>query len=167
MGRRIARAQLSISHIAGSRRSILCLVAGIFAETVIAAHAQSGMSDDDKPFAEHRLVLQLSDRAQEKQALVISVANNLLKAYGPDKIAIEIVAFGPGIDLLLAENPNRSFVDSLHTQGVKLSICGNTLDTIERNTGKRPDVNPNAQTVAAGAARILELTERHYTLIRP
>lgn len=163
MDGRIAPAQ---SRIVISRRRSLMLAAGAFVQTVATAQAQSDI-DDDKPFAEHRLVLQLSDRAQEKQALVISVANNLLKAYGPDKIAIEIVAFGPGIDLLLAASPNRSFVDSLHTQGVKLSICGNTLDTIERNTGKRPDVNPNAQTVAAGAARILELTERHYTLIRP
>ena len=31
---------------------------------------------------------------------MISVANNLLKFYDPDKIAIEVVAFGPGIDLL-------------------------------------------------------------------
>lgn len=31
----------------------------------------------DKPFAEHRIVLQLSDGDARKQALVLSVANNL------------------------------------------------------------------------------------------
>jgi len=54
----------------------------------------------DKPFAEHRIALQLSDNDPKKQGLVISVAYNLLKFYDPDKVAIEVVAFGPGIDLL-------------------------------------------------------------------
>lgn len=148
------------------RLALLCPAVALLAFSG-AARSESMADDNDKPFAEHHLVLQLSDRAQDKQALVISVANNLLKAYGPDKIAIDIVAFGPGIDLLLADNPNRSLVDSLHAQGVRLEICGNTLDTVERNTGKRPEINPYAETVAAGVARILELTERHYTLVRP
>ena len=67
----------------------------------------------DKPFAEHKLVLQLSDREPDKQALVLSVANNLLKAYDPDKIIIEVITFGPGIDLLREESDNRARVDSL------------------------------------------------------
>lgn len=50
-----------------------------------AAVAQAPLSN--KPFAEQRLVLQLSDKAPSKEALVISVAYNLLKYYGPDKIA--------------------------------------------------------------------------------
>ena len=54
----------------------------------------------DKPFAEHRIVLQLSDYEPRKQSLVVSVAYNLLKLYGPDKVAIEVVTFGPGIELL-------------------------------------------------------------------
>src|SRR5262249_9670777 len=49
----------------------------------------------DKPFAEHKVVLQLSENDPKKAGLVISVANNLMKFYDPDKVAIEIVAFGP------------------------------------------------------------------------
>ncbi|NYG50410.1 hypothetical protein GGD67_007914 [Bradyrhizobium sp. IAR9] len=93
----------------------------------------------DKPFAEHKIVLQLSDGDARKQALVLSVANNLLKAYDPDKIAIEVVAFGPGIDLLLSGSERRKQVESLIAQGVRFDICLNTVDTIERETGKRPE----------------------------
>src|SRR3978361_175237 len=92
----------------------------------------------DKPFAEHRIALQLSDNDPKKQGLIISVAYNLLKAYDPDKVAIEVVAFGPGIDLLRPENANRQRVESLIAQGVKFDICLNTIDTIERETGTRP-----------------------------
>jgi uncharacterized protein len=119
------------------------------------------------PFAEHHLVLQLSDRSPEKQALVISVAYNLLKYYGPDKIAIEVVTFGPGIDLLRAESPNRAMVDSLVTQGVQFDVCMNTIETVERQTGKHVDLNPKAVPVEAGVAQILALTEKGYTLVRP
>jgi uncharacterized protein len=120
----------------------------------------------DKPFADHHLVLQISDRAPDKEALVISVAYNLLKAYGPDKIAIEVVAFGPGIDLLRAGNPNRARVDSLIAQGVQFDICMNTVDTLERE-GRHVDINPKAVKVQVGVARILALTEKGYTLVRP
>src|SRR5438876_11573908 len=85
----------------------------------------------DKPFAEHKIVLQLSDNDPRKQGLVISVANNLLKFYDPDKVAVEIVAFGPGIDLLRPDNPNRKLVESLVAQGARVDICVNTVDTIE------------------------------------
>lgn len=121
----------------------------------------------DKPFAEHRLVLQLSDKEPHKQALVLSVANNLLAVYGPDKIAIEVVAFGPGIVLLEANNTNRTRVDSLIAQGVRFDVCLNTIDTIERETGKRPPLNPKAIPVQAGVEQILTLVDHGYTLIRP
>jgi intracellular sulfur oxidation DsrE/DsrF family protein len=120
----------------------------------------------DKPFADHHVILQLSDRAQDKQVLVLSVAFNLLKAYGPDRVAIEIVAFGPGIDLLRAESPNRALVDSLVTQGIQFDICMNTVDTLERE-GRHININPKAVKVQVGVERILQLTEKGYTLVRP
>jgi intracellular sulfur oxidation DsrE/DsrF family protein len=121
----------------------------------------------DKPFAEHKVVLQLSDNDPKRQALVLSVANNLLKAYDPDKVAIEVVAFGPGIDLLRTENISRKMVESLISQGVRFDVCLNTVDTLERETGKRPDIIPAATPVQVGVGQILYLTENGYTLVRP
>jgi intracellular sulfur oxidation DsrE/DsrF family protein len=121
----------------------------------------------DKPFAEHKIVLQLSDGDGRKQALVLSVANNLLEAYDPDKVAIEVVAFGPGIDLLFTDNERRKQVESLIAQGVRFDICLNTVDTIERETGKRPDFIPAATPVQVEVGQILFLSESGYTLVRP
>lgn len=121
----------------------------------------------DKPFAEHKIVLQLSDTDPRKQALVISVANNLLRFYDPDKVAIEVVAFGPGIDLLRSESTSRKQVESLIAQGVRFDVCLNTVDTIERETGRRPDIMPGATPVQIGVGQILFLAENGYTLVRP
>jgi len=148
-------------------------VGGVLGAMVAAAtlHAAAAMAEPkplpDKPFAEHRAVLQLSDSDAKKESLVISVANNLIKAYGPDAIAVEVVAFGPGIDVLRAGNANRTRVESLIAQGVKFDVCLNTLDTIERESGKRPDIIPGAIPVQVGVGHILSLVENGFTLVRP
>ncbi|MDD1530474.1 hypothetical protein C7U92_24065 [Bradyrhizobium sp. WBOS7] len=142
------------------------LMLALLAFAVPPASAQQ-VPLQDKPFAEHRIVLQLSDGDAKKQTLVLSVANNLLKAYAPDKIALEVVAFGPGIDLLLSGNERRKQVESLIAQGVRFDICLNTVDTIERETGKRPEFIPAATPVQVGVGQILFLAENGYTLVRP
>lgn len=121
----------------------------------------------DKPFATHFIALQLSDSDAKKQRLVLSVASNLLKEYGPDTIAVEVVAFGPGIALLTDTSEFRALVDSLVTQGVRFDVCGNTLDSIERETGSRPKLNTHAVEVQVGVGQLLSLSENGYTIVRP
>ena len=155
-------------HFSTDRRSIMRgFGSALIAAFVLSAARAEQAPLPDKPFAEHRIVLQLSDNDQGKQGLVISVAYNLLKLYDPDKVAIEVVTFGPGIDLLRPENPNRKLVESLVAQGVIFDVCLNTVDTIERETGKRPDIIPVAIPVQVGVGQILSLTENGYTLVRP
>jgi uncharacterized protein len=138
----------------------------LIATTAPVARAQQAPLQD-KPFAEHKIVLQLSDNDPRKQGLVLSVTSNLMKHYDPDKVAIEIVAFGPGIELLKSDNPNRKMVESLVAQGARFDICINTVDTIERESGKRPEFIAAATPVQVGVAQILFLTENGYTLVRP
>jgi uncharacterized protein len=157
---------MSVALARLARFSALVLAAAAIGLSPVVAQTPASPPSPDKPFADHHLVLQLSDRAPDKQALVLSVANNLLKAYGTDKIAIEVVAFGAGIDLLRAESPNRARVDSLVSQGVQFDICMNTVGTLERE-GKHVNINPKAVKVQVGVARILTLTKKGYTLVRP
>jgi intracellular sulfur oxidation DsrE/DsrF family protein len=138
----------------------------LIATAVPVARAQQAPLQD-KPFAEHKVVLQLSDNDPRKQGLVLSVTSNLIRHYDPDKVAIEIVAFGPGIELLKPDNPNRKMVESLVAQGARFDICLNTVDTLERESGKRPEFIPAATPVQVGVAQILFLTENGYTLVRP
>ncbi|WP_371420845.1 hypothetical protein [Tardiphaga sp.] len=154
------------------RRKFLQMSSSAF--TALAAapvHAQTTpavrKSNPDKPFATHFIALQLSDADPKKQRLVLSVASNLIKEYGPDNIAVEVVAFGPGIVLLTDTSEFRALVDSLVTQGIRFDVCGNTLDTIERETGSRPKINPNAVEVQVGVGQLLSLSETGYTIVRP
>jgi intracellular sulfur oxidation DsrE/DsrF family protein len=152
-------------------RAFSTVVRAAIAALLIAAFAPDARAQQvplqDKPFAEHKIVLQLSDSDSRKQGLVLSVASNLMKHYDPDKIAVEVVAFGPGVDLLRPENPNRRMVESLVTQGVRFDLCLNTVDTLERESGKRPEFIAAATPVQVGVAQLLFLTENGYTLVRP
>ncbi len=156
----------AMALIAGALAAVCTLSIFAMISALPAATAEN-KALADKPISDHRLVLQLSDDNANKKSLVISVAYNLLKFYGPDRIAIEVVAFGPGIALLRSDSPNRKFVDSLVAQGVKFDVCMNTVETVERETGHRVPLNPNAKPVEAGVAQILALTEKGYTLVRP
>lgn len=130
--------------------------------------AQAQAAPTEKPFAEQKIVLQISDDDPAKQTLVLNVANNLIKHYGSDKVDIEIVAFGPGLRLLFAENANKDRIDSLvEGSGVRFAACQNTIAAMTKALGEAPAINPHATPVTAGVVRIIELTGQDYQLIRP
>ncbi len=139
----------------------LLLAIGVLPVTTVA-------DEIDKPFAEAHIVLQIADGDDESQGRVLSVANNLIKHYGgPDFVDIEIVAYGPGIALLYRGSSNAERISSLLVNGVRFVGCLNTLDTIERKTGKRPELIPDAMTVQTGVAHIVERAMQDYVVVRP
>ncbi len=136
--------------------------------TLLASTLPATAGEHPKPFAEKRVVLQISDRDPFKQTLVLNVANNLLKHYGPDKVDIEIVAFGPGLRLLFADNANAGRIKNLiDNGGVRFSACGNTIRNMSKKLGHPPKLNPVAVRVSAGVVRIIDLVGQGYILIKP
>ncbi|MEJ2480776.1 MAG: DsrE family protein [Acidihalobacter sp.] len=113
-------------------------------------------------------MLQISDASAQKQALVLNVAGNLMKHYGADKLDLEVVAFGPGLRMLLDDNVNKARIRALaKNYDVKFDACGNTLGHFTKKLGYRPKLVPEATVVPAGAARIVQLETHGYVLIRP
>ena len=129
--------------------------------------ATSVEAAEEKPFAEKKVVLQISDADPSKQTLVLNVASNLIKFYGPDKVDVEIVAFGPGLRLMFADNVNAERIDGLDNNGVRFAACMNTVSKMTKLLGKEPDLNPHAVHVEAGVVRILDLTSQGYQLVKP
>ncbi|MBQ0833144.1 DsrE family protein [Marinobacter sp.] len=145
-------------------RRTLCFL--IFLAVHAGVQAEEPFSEA-KPFAEEFLLLQLSDNEAAKQNMALSVAANLLEFYGPDMIDIEITTFGPGVELLYADNSRLEKITSLMAQGVRFSVCINTIKSIERNTGERPELHPQSIPVDVGVAHILERVAQGYVLVRP
>ncbi len=132
-----------------------------------AAFNINAAPEDSKPFAEQRIVLQISDPNPFKQTLVLNVAGNLIKHYGQDKVDIEIVAFGPGLRLLFKDNSNKGRIKGLSESGVRFAACKNTISNMGKKLGHPPELNPNAVPVGAGVVRIIELVDKGYKLVKP
>ncbi len=123
--------------------------------------------EDDKPFLEKKVVLQISDPNPFKQTLVLNVASNILKHYGQDKVDVEIVAFGPGLRLLFKDNANTNRIAGLSGSGVRFAACKNTIRGMGKKLGHPPELNANATPVSAGVVRILDLVDQGYVLVKP
>ncbi len=128
---------------------------------------QVAAAPEDKPFAEQRIVLQISDPNPFKQTLVLNVASNLIKHYGPDKVDVEIVAFGPGLRLLFKDNSNKGRISGLDSSGVRFAACQNTINAMSKKLGHKPELHSSATPVTAGVVRIIDLIDKGYKLVKP
>ncbi len=125
-------------------------------------------SAEDKPFVEKKVVLQISDNDPFKQTLVLNVASNLIKHYGRDKVDVEIVAFGPGLRLMFAENSNAGRIKGLaENSGVRFSACKNTISGMAKKLGHPPVLDSHAVPVTAGVVQIMDLINQGFVLIKP
>lgn len=143
-------------------RSIFLVMTSIF--TMLAATPAQAV---EATFADYKYVLHISDMDPSKQELILNNASNLLEAYPPGAVQVEIVAYGPGLRLLFAENIHAKRIDSLAQSGVKFSACNNTLQAMTKILGYEPKINPDATIVPGGIVRIGELVKQGYIYVKP
>ncbi|VAW78761.1 Blr3520 protein homolog, hypothetical protein [hydrothermal vent metagenome] len=119
---------------------------------------------ESKPFAEHFIVFHISSGDAFAQKLVLNNAQNLANFYGPDKVLIEVVAYGPGLRTLFKENVYSKRIDRMADQGISFTACANTMKAMGRDL---PSLNKVAKVVPGGVVRLTELQEAGWTYIRP
>jgi intracellular sulfur oxidation DsrE/DsrF family protein len=117
--------------------------------------------------AEHRVVIQVSTDDARTQTIAMNNAVNLQKDYGMDNVEVEIVAYGPGLSMLIGGSKQSLRVQSLAKQDIVFSACGNTMKRIEQKDGKPVVLSQGVQVVPAGVSRIVELQQQGYSYIRP
>lgn len=147
------------------KRFFILLVS--FMLTLPAAFAEEGLNED-KPFADTHVIMQVSDAEEVHYHATLDISNNLTKRYGQEMIDIEVIAFGVGVPLVFAEdNKHEARIASLMEHGVRFYVCGNTLDTLERKHGKRPELLPGVQVVQTGVKFMIDEIKRGYIPIHP
>ncbi len=96
---------------------------------------------------------------------VLSVANNVLKFYGPENVQMEIVAYSQGIKLLDRKDRTTAVrVDALMQYDVVFIACGNTMRTLNI---KEEDLIEGSVIVTAGVVELLERVKEGWTYIKP
>lgn len=141
----------------------LLLAVGGFVPPAVAQGAEDGF---------HRLVLYISEADTDKMNGVLDIAANVSRHYSSigEEVEIEIVTYAAGLHMVRADtSPVKqrltNFLQSM--VNVTFQACGNTLDTMERSEGARPELIEGVETVQTGVAHLLQRSEEGWTLVRP
>ncbi len=120
----------------------------------------------------HHIAMHVDENDPAVMNLTLNNAANVNAYYKSqgDEVIVEIVAYGPGLMMLM---PGKSPVEqrisamSLEMPNVTYAACGNTLKKMSEKAGKELSVMPEAHVVPAGVVRLVELQEEGYAYIRP
>lgn len=141
------------------------LLAGLLMSLTALDHHAVRAADLGQP--QHKIAVQISSGNPDVQNMALNNTVNLITDLGMDNVQIEVVAYGPGLSIMTDKSVAAERVRSLEKQGVKFSACHNTMEAVERKTGKMPVLLDGVGIVPSGASRIVELQEKGYTYLRP
>ncbi len=119
-----------------------------------------------------RVVFHIDENDKGRMNLVLNNAQNVnsyYKAKG-EKVQIEIVAYGPGLNMLVdGKSPVQARIESmgLGMDNLQFSACGNTHRKMSKKAGKEVKLMSEAKVVPAGVIRLMELQDEGWAYIRP
>jgi intracellular sulfur oxidation DsrE/DsrF family protein len=120
----------------------------------------------------HRLILQVNTNEPAVMNLALNNAANAEQHYKSigEEIQIEIVAFGPGLNMLRADtSPVKERIKSLAetSRSISFAACDNTRANMSRTEQKEITLISQATVVPSGVVRVMELQEKGWSYVRP
>jgi intracellular sulfur oxidation DsrE/DsrF family protein len=120
----------------------------------------------------HRLVLQVDANEPAMMNLALNNATNVAQYYKDrgEKVAIEVVTFGPGLHMLRDDtSPVKARIKAIKesTPAISFKACGNTQENMHKAENKEIPIIPEATVVKSGVVRVMELQEQGWTYVRP
>jgi len=120
----------------------------------------------------HRLVLQVNSDEAEVMTLALNNAANVERYYTGlgEKVEIEIVAFGPGLNMLRDDtSPVKDRIKAMaeKTSSITFKACGNTQENMAKQENKPIHLISQASVVKSGVVRVMELQEQGWSYVRP
>ena len=103
--------------------------------------------------------------------LALNNATNVAQYYKDlgEKVAIEVVTFGPGLHMLRDDtSPVKARIETiaLSTPEISFKACGNTQENMSKAENKDIPIVPR-RIVKSGVVRVMELQEQGWTYVKP
>jgi hypothetical protein len=111
-----------------------------------------------------KVVFQVSDGDSKKWDLTLNNVKNVIKDLGKDNVEVEIVAYGPGIDMFKFESPAASRIEEVQKMGAQVMICENTM---RAQKIAKSDMLDHLGYVEAGVSQLIKRQQQGYAYIRP
>ena len=140
-----------------NRRSILTFIG-------LGAAAAPALAQQKKPAAKQRVVFQVSDNDPARWQLALNNARNVQTDLGKDNAQIEIVAYGPGIEMMKAESKVAGGLAGALDSSVGLIACENTMHNTKVT---RDDMYAGIAYVQAGVTHLMKRQQEGWAYIRP
>ena len=140
-----------------NRRSILTLLG-------LGAAAAPALAQQKKSAARHRVIFQVSDNDPARWQLALNNARNVQTDLGKDNVQIEIVAYGPGIEMMKAESKVAGGLAGALDSSVGLIACENTM---QNNKVSRDEMYAGISFVQAGVTHLMKRQAEGWAYIRP
>jgi intracellular sulfur oxidation DsrE/DsrF family protein len=128
------------------------------------AEADPFANPNPHPGANTHIVIQITEKNPVAENIVLHNVSNILKFYGPKQVETEVVAYGPGIDLLMKKNKHAAEVKKLTRQGVMFAACENTMHALHIT---KVQLNQSADPVPSGAVAIIKREQQGWQYLKP
>jgi len=112
----------------------------------------------------HKVVFQVSDADPAKWNLALNNVRNVQQDLGKDNVAVEVVAYGPGIGMLKIDSVVGLRIAEALGSGVAVVACENTMKNQKLT---RDDMLPKIGYVEAGVVELMKRQHEGYAYIRP
>ena len=139
------------------RRSVLGLLG-------LGAAAAPALAAQNKAGPKHRIVLQVSDNDPSRWTLALNNAKNVQADVGAEQVQIEIVAYGPGLQMLKADSPVAGALAGALDASINLIACENTMQNTKVT---RDEMYGGISYVQAGVTHIMRRQQEGWAYIRP
>jgi len=134
---------------------LLAGLTGIAAAPAAQAAGRTAMS---------HIVMQVSDNDPVKWQLALNNAENVQEALGKDKVKVEIVAYGPGLNMLKAESKVAAGVNAAMDRNVEVAACGVTM---KKMNVTKADLIGGVTVVPGGVIEIMKRQSEGWAYVRP
>ena len=140
------------------RRSFL-LLSGT---ALLGAAAPLAFAQTSTP-TKNRALFQVTENDPARWNLILGNMQNLRDGVGGESIEIELVAYGPGINMLKADSSVKQRIAEALKAGVKVNACQNTMS----NQKLAPaDMLPEIGYVPAGVVEVMRKQQQGWAYIR-
>jgi intracellular sulfur oxidation DsrE/DsrF family protein len=146
------------------KRLMMLIVSALVSLTFVSAALADGET--------HKVAIHVDQNDKAVMNMALNNAQNVTQYYESkgDKVIIELVAYGPGLNMfVVGKSPVAERIEtmSLGMENLSFSACGNTHRKMSEKAGKDVPIMPEATMVTSGVVRLIELQEDDYAYVRP
>ena len=140
-----------------SRRSFASLAAtGLLVAASPFARAQA-------PTAKNRALFQVTDNDPARWTMILNNMQNLRDGVGGEGVEIELVAYGPGVNMLKVDSSVKERTAAALKGGIRVNACQNTMANMKLTPA---DMQPDIGYVPSGVVEVMRKQQQGWAYIR-